>query len=167
MEWIGLPGVREVCSVSECFAPGPDGWIEAWKHNAWGLFDDPDAARSVVLPEDLDDFAVHAYETLPVRFVGGRGVPFETEVPAARALDGGFVPLGYDVVSRSGDFFSCSPLSCNRWASKVGANAFCLIDERDEALRLAAIAESSGCEPGDYYVLRVWRERDARAAGPT
>ena len=42
-------GVEEICSVSECFAKSPPGWVDKWLHNTetW-LFDTPEAAWSVV-----------------------------------------------------------------------------------------------------------------------
>jgi len=69
-----------------------------------------------------------------------------------------FAMLGYDIVGRGTDAFECSPLSCNGWAREIPTNQWCLVDDLDEALRLASIAEASGCEPGDYLVVQVWRE---------
>ncbi len=31
--WLEAEGVKEVCSVSECVSPGPEGWIGHWVHN--------------------------------------------------------------------------------------------------------------------------------------
>lgn len=151
--------MREVCSVSECFAPGPGGWIQAWRHNQWGYYDDPDSAWRLVVSAERARFDLHAYELFPVRFVSGTPVPFPVESSGVRPLEDSFLALGYDVVSRGkSDFFECSPLSCNGWSMEVGANAHCLVDDLEEALRLASIAEASRCEPGDYHVMRVWRQ---------
>jgi len=154
------PGVREICSVSECIASGPDDWIRAWRHNDWGCYDDPSTAWEVVREEERDAFGMFAYELFPVRYVNGDAEALAVAAPAVRSIPASFEALGYDVVSRgSSSFFECSPLSCNGWADEVGANTYCLLDDLAEAHRLAAIAEAEGYEPGDYHVLRVWRER--------
>lgn len=43
------PAVEEICSVSECISPGPDDWINHWRHNPLGFFDTPDLAWSSVV----------------------------------------------------------------------------------------------------------------------
>lgn len=156
-DWLDAPGVHTVCSVAECIAPGPDGWLQARRHNEWGYYRDPATAWSVVPDGERANFDLRAYELVPVRYVEGAPVPFAVGADGVRALDGTFRALGYDVVSRGeSDFFECSPLSCNAWATDVGANRHCLVDDLDAALRLASIAEASRCEPGDYHVMRVW-----------
>lgn len=157
-DWLECPFVEEICSVSECMAPGAEDWIQTWAHNVWGFFDSPEGAWNAVPETQRPDFDLFAYELLPVRFVGGKAEPLDVRAGATAPLDPSCHPLGYDVVSRgTSDFFECSPLSCNNWAAEVGANAYCLIDDLDEALRLASVAEESRVEPGDYHVMRVWR----------
>lgn len=157
---LNSPDVREICSVSECIASAPDDWIRAWRHNDWGYYDDPATAWEIVPEEVRAAFRMFAYELFPVRYVNGDPESRAVAAPAVRPIPAGFEALGYDVVSRgSSSFFECSPLSCNGWADEVGANAYCLVDDPEDAHRLAAIAEAEGYEPGDYHVLRVWRER--------
>lgn len=156
--------IIEICSVSECMARGPQDWVGAWRHNDWGYYDDPETAWSVVPEGERDDFVLYAYELFPVRYASGKPRALEVEAPGVRPIDPSFEPLGYDPVSRGkSSFFECSPLSCNGWADEVGANAHCLVDDPAEAHRLAAIAEAGGYEPGDYHVLRVWRQARASA----
>ncbi len=156
-----LPDVSEIGSVSTCIARGPEGWIEQWLHNHWGFFDTPELAWKTVPEDSTPAFDLYGYELWPVRFEAGERQ--EMAVPSSADPDafqtGGFTFLGFDVVSNYSGPFECSPLSCNLWASEVGANSFCLVDDRDEALRLASMAEREGCEPGDYFVVGVWRQR--------
>jgi hypothetical protein len=154
-------GVKEVCSVSECISPGPDGWIDRWLHNETWAFDDEQAAWAVVPGGSSDAaFRMFAYRLFPVQFDGGEQRPFAIPPLAVRALPDGYRRLGYDVVSRScGSTFECSPLSCNYAANKVKVNEHCLVDDRDEAFRLAALFSrpEEGYEPGPYFVVEVWR----------
>ncbi len=85
-------------------------------------------------------------------------------------LDGSFINLGYDLVSREchtlvsptcGGQFGHSPLSCNHLAESVPTNRYCLLDTAEEAFALAPTLESSGCEPGPYHIVEVWRQRRA------
>lgn len=161
-----------MCSVSECVAPAPDDWIQSWLHNEWGFFDTPQVAWSLVPSGERGTYDVYGYELYDVRFVKGEESPLTVEAPGVAPLDSSFELLGHDVVSRgTSDFFECSPLSCNLWAKEVSVNAHCLVEDPTEALRLAAVAEASRCEPGDYHVVRVWRSRhpapdpEGRSAG--
>ena len=161
---LDIPGVDEIASVSTCIAGAPEGWMQRGLHNAWGFFDTPALAWETVPDSARPAFDLFAYELWPVRFESGDpeelGVP--TSADPAPLGDEDFEFLGFDVVSNYSGHFECSPLSCNQWAAEVGANAACLVDDRDEALRLASIAEREGCEPGDYFVLSVWRRRRER-----
>ncbi len=161
--WLKAPDVLDVCSVSNCISPPPESWTQpstAGRLNAWGLFDDPDAAWSLVSFSAPHTYDLFGYELFPARYVGGKPEGLRATPSGALPPRAGFEPLGFDVVSRSlGDSFDCSPLSCNGWADEVGANEHCLVSDLEGALGLAAVAESSGCEPGDYYVVRVWRRR--------
>ena len=155
--WLEADAVREICSVSECMAAGPEGWIHAWKHNAWGVFDTPALAWGVVPEREREAFDLFAYAVYPARFVSGFKAALDVQIEGVAPRDPSFLMLGYDIVSRGPNAFECSPLSCNGWAGEVGTNEWCLVDDLDEALRLASIAEASGCEPGDYLVVQVWR----------
>jgi hypothetical protein len=162
-DWLKAPGVKEICSVSNCISKGPDGWAgssSSGSLNGWGLSNRHEDARQLVGEEIAGAWDLFGYELVPVRYVGGVREGLDVGSDSVDPLPKDFESLGYDVVSRGrSDFFECSPLSCNGWAEEVGANEHCLVDLLDEAHRLASIAEASGCEPGDYHVVRVWRRR--------
>ena len=157
--WLLEIGVREVASVSECISSGPDDWVQAWKHNALGFFDNPDLAWSVVSPDERSEFRLYAYGLYSSNFSDGLERPYEWALTDVTPLDASFESAGYDVVSRTGGgSFECSPLSCNHMAKEIETNAYCLLREFGEALTLALTAESRRCEPGPYFVLQVWRQ---------
>jgi len=152
-------GAVEICSVSECLAPGPEGWVEAWLHNAQGCFNSPDDARRVI-GEATGEFQVLAYRLLPVRFRKGHADPIEVSASGITPLPPSFRPLGFDVVSRStSDGFECSPLSCNLMALEVTVNRHCLVDGLEVARELASRFSVEEPEPGSYYVIEVLRAR--------
>ena len=157
--WLLELGIEEVASVSGCISSGPDDWIQAWRHNAWGFFDNSELAWSVVPPDGRSQFRLYAYRLYPSAFVDGVERPLEATADDVNPLDASFESVGYDVVSRSGNtFFECAPLSCNYLAKEIETNSYCLVRELDDALALALSAESRRCEPGPYYVLEVWRQ---------
>ncbi|MDH4351657.1 MAG: hypothetical protein OEY20_15925 [Gemmatimonadota bacterium] len=164
--WLLEMGIQEVASVSACVAPGPDDWAQAWRHNAWGFFDGPDVAWSVVPEDQRATFRLYAYALYPSEFADGVERPSEVVATGVTPLDSAFAAVGYDVVSRStSSFFECSPLSCNYLAGEIDTNEYCLVRELEEAVALARRVELRRCEPGPYYVLQVWRRLDP-AGGP-
>ena len=54
--------------------------------------------------------------------------------------------------------FGHSPLSCNLLAREVRVNGYCLVDGREEALRLAARFNKKQPEPGAYFAAMVARD---------
>jgi hypothetical protein len=73
-----------------------------------------------------------------------------------------FESLGYDSVNRSMARvlgFECSPLSCNRMATEMATNEYCLFASLDTALAGAARFSIEQPEPGDYYMLEVLENR--------
>lgn len=164
-EWLKVERVKEVCSVSECISPGPDGWINRWAHNDLWHYDDEQAAWSVVPGGQSNrDFRLFAYRLFPVQFDAGEQQPFTIPPLGTSPLSTGYRRLGYDVVSRSwGSTFECSPLSCNHAAERTEVNENCLVDDLDEALRLARLFSRTeeGYEPGPFQVVEVWRQEAA------
>jgi hypothetical protein len=164
-EWLQAAPIDEVCSVSECISEGPEGWIDAWKHNACWVYDTPELAASVV-PEGEEGFEVYAYRQVPVCVADGevRDEP-PAEVDAAPLTDE-FEWLGYDAVSRSiSPMFECSPLSCCGAAESMPVNRHCLFETLEQALAGAREFSSGPWEPGPYLVVEVYRRR--RACPPT
>lgn len=124
------------------------------------VYDTPELAWSVVPDAARADFHVYGYRLFPVQFDEEHRTPFAIPTVDATPLPASFERLGLDIVSRScGTSYECSPLSCNHMAEHVAANRYCLVGDVDVAFRLAAGFEASGCEPGPYHVLEVWRKR--------
>ena len=113
-----------------------------------------------VLPEaEAVDYRLLAYKKLPLRFEGGAVIPIEVSQTSVKPLDSRFVFIGFDPVSNSiGSQFECSPLSCNHGAEERNVNRYCLLESRDEAVRMAAECSDPvyGWEPGPYFVIEVW-----------
>ena len=161
-------GVVEVGSVSLCLASGPDGWMEAWEHNEWGYYRDPHTAWSMVPGDRRSDFRLYAFELYPAEFDEGRESALPTPKLDIVPLPSTFRFIGWDAVSRSaGMEFECSPLSCNHMVEEIRVNEHCLVDFA-EARGLALTADESGCEPGPYHVVKVWRHStEGEAPGTT
>jgi hypothetical protein len=160
-DWLAASSVIEICSVSDCISKPAEGWTEAWEDgrlNAWGLFHSPEEAEKLVPEATASEYDIFAYELELVRYVEGIREEIAVQTPGEILPATGFRVIGYDVVSGElGGFFECSPLSCNSWSEEVETNEYCLVDGSDRAHKLAAVAEASGCEPGDYFVVRVRR----------
>jgi len=158
-EELRVAGAEEICSVSECLAPGPEGWVEAWLHNAHSCFNSPDDARRVA-GDAAGSFHLLAYRLLPLRFRKGQSESMEVSAPGITPLPPDFESLGFDVLSKNasnGLGFECSPLSCNRMAAEIGVNRHCLLDDLETARELARRFSVEEPEPGPYYVVEVLR----------
>ena len=158
-DWLQAPGVREICSVSECMSPGADNWIAAWRHNALGWFNSVADALRVVPDGDLAHYRLFAYRIHPELFRGDGGVLF-TPPDDVRPdpLPVGFHSLGFDSASRSSEqglSFECSPLSCNGFASELSVNEHCLFPTLQAAITGSERFAVEQPEPGDYYVVEV------------
>lgn len=162
-EDMDAPGVREICSVSECISSGPENWISLWRHNGLGWFNLISDALRAVPPGHESDFRVFAYRIHPERFTAQGRVPFTVpEDVRPEPITGEFRRLGYDSASRSveaGIGMECSPLSCNGMAREMRVNEFCLFPELSEAIAGAERFAAEQPEPGDYYVVEVLERR--------
>lgn len=164
-DWLQAAGVDEICSVSTCISPAPEGWIDHWRHNEMWVYDTPELALSILTDAMRREFDLYAYQVWPVQFDQGQQHSFNLPLLQVAPLPPSFERLGLDVVSRScGSTFECSPLSCNSMADHVAVNRHCLVDDVAVALQLAAEFEAGGCEPGPYFVVEVWRQRGNGAA---
>lgn len=156
--WKVPPHADEICSVSECAAVGPEGWVDLWLHNSFGFFDTPELARQV---GPAPEFTLFAYRLLRARFSHGLREPLTFSAPGART-PAAFDSLGFDVVSKSATdsiSFECSPLSCNGLAAKIPVNRCCLLESFTAAEAAAVRCCLEEPEPGPYYLLEVLRER--------
>lgn len=158
-EHLAAPGVREICSVSECISPGPDNWIASWRHNGLGWFNHIADALNVVSEAQRAEFRLFAYRIHPEVFSGRERAAFTPpDDVAPEPLPAGFETLGFDSVSRSsvqGLGLECSPLSCNGLAVELPVNDHCLFPSLDAAIAGAARFAVEQPEPGDYYVVEV------------
>jgi len=157
-EWLKGEEIKEICSVSDCIATGPQGWIDEWKHNELGFFDTEEFAMEVA-KKDCKTYRLYAYKLYPLRFRDG--VAQEFSVPLDLKADlSRYDFLGFDVVSKSeSDFFECSPLSCNGACELYQVNQYCLISRYEEAYKACLEIERGNWEPGPYYLFEVYRRR--------
>ena len=152
---MGLPGVSEIWSVSNCISSGPPDWIQHWRHNDFGLFDTPELAQSVVPVDVIQQFQIVGYRICSEVFGGG---PRLSALASAEHLSvsADFGIIGYDAVSSSrGHGFECSPLSCNGAAKEFAATDRCLFASIDDAIAAARRFSAGNWEPGPYYVMEV------------
>lgn len=153
------PGVREICSVSECMSPGHDDWIKIWRHNSLGWFNTVSDAIGVVPEAERGEYRLFAYRIHPEAFRGRERLALTLpDDVRPEALPAGFRSIGFDSASRSSDAgvsMECSPLSCNGMASEMPANEHCLFATFDDAVAGAVHFAVEQPEPGDYYVVEV------------
>ncbi len=158
-EHLAAPGVREICSVSECISPGADDWIASWRHNSLGWFNTIVDAEKVVPAPQRHEYRLFAYRLHPELFRGRDRVALEPPSDVrAEPLPAGFATIGYDCASRSDAStlsFECSPLSCNGMASEMPVNVHCLFPTLALAIAGAERFAVEQPEPGDYYVVEV------------
>jgi hypothetical protein len=158
-EHLGAPGVREICSVSECMSPGADDWISAWRHNGFGWFNLVADAVSVVPEARRGEFRLFAYRIHPDVFQGPARVTVSLPGDVhPEPLPEGFRSIGFDSASRSsaeGLSLECSPLSCNGLAAELPVNEHCLFPSLAAAIAGAQRFAAEQPEPGDYYVVEV------------
>ena len=162
-EWLDA-GVAEVCSVSNCISQPPEGWIEHWLHNDFGLFNRVSDAIGVVGPDRRATYRLFAYRLYPEFFRHGAREPFAGAAVAPDPIPPTFRSLGFDAVSKSMESilgFECSPLSCNSMAAEMHTNIHCLFESLEAAILGATRFSLEQPEPGDYYILEVFEERDA------
>ncbi len=172
-DWLKADGVEEICSVSNCISEGlSEAAFEQWLHNGLCLYD-RESTVQVLLTEEADAqaFIIFALKLLPIAFAPEREQPIQTSdlpdragpVPNAEPLPPDYDKLGYDCVQTEWPLtvagFGCSPLSCNGMAREIAVNRYCLIDTLDRAIETARIFAREQPEPGDYYVVEVWRKR--------
>jgi hypothetical protein len=146
--------------------------IVSWDYNGAACYADVAEAIATVPAGERSEYRVFAYWLL------GDDDPASLFDPAFPPVPGGdgprdFEALGFDVVeipirSASGPArlpgFGHSPLSCNLLAREIRVNRYCLVDDREEALRLVARFNREQPEPGTYFAVLVARERQGGAS---
>lgn len=53
-DWLNVPGVSDIYSLSNCISPAFCDYIRHWKHNGYWLFNSPSAIRELAAAEHLD-----------------------------------------------------------------------------------------------------------------
>jgi hypothetical protein len=158
-EFLRAPGVREICSVSQCISSGPEKWIDLWLHNDLGWFNRIADAVCVIPALENSQYRVFAYRLYPEVFTKSGRVPFVNPGNVQpEPIPGGFRRLGFDSASKSMASvlgLECSPLSCNGMAAELAVNEFCLFAELSDAIAGAERFAAEQPEPGDYYVVEV------------
>jgi hypothetical protein len=161
------PGVREICSVSNCISAGPKNWIELWLHNDWGWFNRISDAVRVIPRGQKSKYRLFAYRLHPEVFTAQGRIPLAVPKNVQpEPITNEFRSLGFDSANKtmeSGLGLECSPLSCNVMAAEIRANEFCLFSGLNEAIAAAERFAVEQPEPGHYYVVEVL-ERGGAAA---
>jgi hypothetical protein len=160
-EWLKVPQVVDLYSVSGCLSEDFADYIEYWKHNGYWLFDSPEIIRGVAHENSipLERTSLFYYEVYGMEFDGNDWCPFQPEPsvptnvvpPAEKTLE------GFDVVT----FFArnapeCSPLSCNGMAQEIRTNEHCLFSSFDEAQEKVTVGAFNRAEPGPYRIFAVY-----------
>lgn len=159
-EWMKDVPFLEVCSVSCHMSIEPEGWIDLWIHNELWLFDTMALARSIVPPADLPSHDLYAFRMFPWMFREGERLALEFPEVEAEPMDAAFEFLGHDAANKTfTPQLECSPLSCNYMWQQAVVNQWCLVNDLEPAVDLARRFSIEKPEPGDYYVVEVWRHR--------
>jgi hypothetical protein len=156
-DWLKVPSVKEIWSVSDCMSKGPPNWVDHWRHNDIGLFDTVQLAESVIPANERHEFTIVGYRIWDRMLENGVEVALGGTVRPVPGPDAGFVSVGFDAVGWSYNAFACSPLSCNRGAEQFPANERCLFSTFDAAVAGAVEFSTGHWEPGPYWVVEVLR----------
>lgn len=162
-DWIKADQVEDIHSVSACVSKNFAEYINFWKHNGHWLFNSPSVISELASAHqiELTECSLFYYELYERQYVAtsktwetfASETTFQTNVvvPADATLD------GFDVVTFSvGTSPECSPLSCNSLASEIATNRHCLLDSKDEAIRLIEDGHFENSEPGPYRIFAVY-----------
>lgn len=161
-EWLDVPSVADIYSVSDCVSEDFCDYLNSWKHNGYWFFNSPSEITSLATAEqvDLSGTTLLFYLAHHLQFDAElqAWTPFspddslDTEVIAPVAP----ILLGFDVVSYSmQNTPECSPLSCNHLSEKIPVNEHCLIGSLDEAIGYLESGCFNECEPGPYRIIAV------------
>lgn len=162
-DWLGVPHVSDIYSVSGCISEEFADYIDAWKHNGFWLFDSPEVIGEVAREKSvsLDGAKLFYYEAYEMEFCEkqmkwsafGPETGFKTSIvaPLSKKLE------GFDLVTFCGRSSpECSPLSCNQVARDVSVNEHCLVRTFEEAKAALESGRFSEAEPGPYRIFAVY-----------
>ena len=161
-DWLQVPEVEDIYSVSNCISDYFMDYIKFWRHNGYWFFDNPEIIKELALANGVavKDLTFFYYEVYEEEFheeqkawTSFEGESFPTNViqPARKALH------GYDVVTFSvGTIPECSPLSCNHLASEIRTNSHCLLESFEEAKENLESGKFDKGEPGPLRIFAVY-----------
>jgi hypothetical protein len=80
-EWLKVPQVVDLYSVSGCLSEDFADYIEYWKHNGYWLFDSPEIIRGVAHENSipLERTSLFYYEVYGMEFDGNDWCPFQLQ----------------------------------------------------------------------------------------
>jgi hypothetical protein len=160
-DWLRVPHVSDIYSVSGCVCEDFANYIGYWKHNGFWFFDSPEVIRTVAQENsiDLKETVLFYYEAHEFEFDGESwhafgpepSIPTNVAAPSARQLE------GFDVATFSNrNAPECSPLSCNRLAEELETNSHCLFASFEEAEMSLKNGSFNDSEPGPYRIFSVY-----------
>jgi hypothetical protein len=160
-DWLEVPHIIDVYSVSACQSENFTDYILHWKHNEFWLFNSPQIIKEVAESDSVDLAAttLFYYEVFELECEEGQWRVHKpqaglhspnVEMPVNQQLE------GFDVVT----FWAksspeCSPLSCNSLAKELNANIHCLFASFDEAKASLDRGAFKEAEPGPYRIFSV------------
>jgi hypothetical protein len=162
-DWLKVPSVKEIFSVSHCVSDNFMDYIDCWKHNGYWFFNAPDDIMEVAKQNNVNltgvrlfYYEVYNFQWNDTRCSWEKFSPetaFKTDVmvPASKQLE------GYDVVTFwAGNGPECSPLSCNGPAEEIPTNQHCLLQSFEQAKRLVEEGKFKDGEPGPLRIFAVY-----------
>ena len=161
-QWLEIPAVIDLYSVSSCISKNFADYIPYWKHNGYWFFDSPEIIQGLAREHsiDLTGTQLFYYETYELEYdeeehewleFEREDFPTDVLTPAVKILE------GYDLVSfYLGTNPQCSPLSCNHLAREVQVNPHCLFATFEDAQQVLESAIFKGVEPGPYRIFAVY-----------
>jgi hypothetical protein len=161
-DWLKVPGVKDIYSVSNCISGDFMDYIKFWRHNRYWLFDTPKIIQTLSLENSIDlaSLTFFYYEVYEKEFDAERkewmlfepeSFPTNVIQPAKKEFH------GYDVVTFSvGTNPECSPLSCNHLASEIRTNSHCLLESFEEAKERLGSGKFDKGEPGPFRIFAVY-----------
>ena len=161
-DWLQVPGVRDIYSVSSCISPDFLDYIQFWRHNGYWLFDHPQIIKDLAQENrvDLAELTFFYYQAYEKEFDEEQrqwlsfkpsDLPTNIVPPARKELH------GYDVVTFDGGTNpGCSPLSCNHLAGEIETNSHCLLESLEEAKQSLESGKFDHSEPGPFRIFAVY-----------
>jgi hypothetical protein len=163
-DWLtGVPHVEDIYSLSGCISDHFCDYTNHWRHNDFGLFNDPSIMTDIasVNAINLSGMILFYYEVYEQQFDAEDGVgwslfeyhnlPIDVLAPKSAKLE------GYDIACYSvGSSFNCSPMSCNGICQEVAVNKHCLFDTLEQAKAALDGGKFEGAEWGPYRIFAVY-----------